>query len=350
MTVQDTVSADTDARVTDDQADARIAELLGDHPDEMGIDTSEQEDEDDTSSPQQASDEPAEQEDEPEEQEDEPDPDDWDAQASQEDDEQAQGDEPEGGRFVSDDGKVRLSNGQVVSIRQLKEGSLLQEDYSRKQMELTNQVQHTTALQAQLQAQYEQVAQQNEVAMQLLDALMPSEPDIALARQDPVEYSVKKAEFDRAQQTVAQLVQHQQQVQAQQDTNKQQMDAVALGNEVEQFLIAEPSLRDPKKWEALRQEMVTVFGREYGAKMEDFGGMSKAWVLRAFTDALRYRRMKAQKPKAQKKAEGKPKVRRPSKRQSSQEASLKRRDDLREALARTGRKDVADRLLEGMVS
>ena len=50
--------------------------------------------------------------------------------------------ESEQGRFVADNAKVRLPDGTVTTIAELKQGSLRQADYTRKTMELAEQCFH----------------------------------------------------------------------------------------------------------------------------------------------------------------------------------------------------------------
>lgn len=345
-----------EAPIAEADADAKIEELLSVDPASLGIDMSEptdEVDEDDEDGSQPAPEKGKEQTENDDEEEEDPEADDdgdWDAKSEDEDD-TGDGSEDAKGRYISDDGKVKMPDGSTTTIAALKQGSLLQEDYNRKVAELGQHAQQTQAMQAHLQQQYAQIEQQAQVAMQVVAALLPAEPDIRMAREDPVEYQQQKAEFDHIQGIMQQLMYQQQQVQEQQTQSTQQAEAANLGREVETFLAAEPALRDKAKWAKFRDEVMKVGGEKYGLQPEDMKDLNKAWILRALTDAMRYHRLKDTKPKTQKKVQGaKPKPRKGSKRTSSTEKQAAYRSGLTNALQKTGRKEVADRLLETLVS
>lgn len=349
---------DNDAPISSAEADEKIADLLAQDPAALGIDMSDTPDgEEDGEAPQHAT--PGEQtangEEGEEESEEVPsDDDDWDS-ASKEDDET--NDEPEdpegrGSRFVSDDGKVRLSDGRITTIAALKEGAFLQDDYNRSQAQLSQQAQQLNALQATLQQQYDHVDQQMQVAMQIANAFLPQMPDARLAAEDPLAYTTAKAEYDQMQVAAQQLMMQHQAMQDEQSQSKQQQDAAALGREVELFLLAEPKLRDPNAWQKFRDEALQVGQKHYGMQPEDIQHVTKGWMLRMMADAMRYRRMQSASGKAQRKVQGKPPktVRKPGKRRTSGDRAQQYQNDLTTALKRTGRTAVADRLLETMVS
>ena len=83
------------------------------------------------------------------EQDPKPDPDDWDSPAADKAEGQSEANEAEGkiddqpqteqGRFVGLDAKVRLDDGRVVTVAELRSGSMMQADYTRKTQELAEQ-------------------------------------------------------------------------------------------------------------------------------------------------------------------------------------------------------------------
>jgi hypothetical protein len=335
-------------------ADAKIDALLAVDPAALGIDMSDPKDlEDDDDGPPAPSQEEQKGNDEADEDPDDSDANDWDqSDTSEEDDDNADDGEPEGSnsRFVSDDGKVKLSDGRVTTIAALKKGTLLQEDYNQQQAQLGQQAQQMQAMQAGMQAQYAQIEQQTQVAMQMVEALLPPAPDARLAREDPVEYAAAQAEHQQIQSVLGQLMQQQYQLSEQKTASEHQANAATLGQEVETYLTAEPALRDQNKWAAFREEVMRVGGEKYGLRPEDLGSLNKSWMLRALTDAMRYHRLKAAKPKTREKvASAKPKTRKAGRRTSSADKQVAYREGLTSALQKSGRKEVADRLLETLV-
>src|SRR5262245_13150684 len=81
------------------------------------------------------------------------------------------------GRFVSDDSKTRLEDGRVITLGELKRGTLLQSDYSRKTAEVAEERKAVQAYKAQLATVENALAQERETLALVVQAYLPKPPD-----------------------------------------------------------------------------------------------------------------------------------------------------------------------------
>lgn len=334
-------TADPDVAPTDvlttESADDRISKILGDNPDELGV----EEPEEDESPPAEAKEpDPAEKE-----ETEEADPEDWDISEKTDDEDEV---EPANGKFVPDDGRVRLSDGRTVTIAELKAGSLSQEDTVRKQSELGQQTQQIQAAYGQLQQQMQEMKQRSEIALTALSRVAPSEPPPELISTDPFAYSEQKARYDAFVAEASQVMQQYQAADQQQQTLKQQQTTEYEKAQLDALKSDMPALRDPKKWDRFKSEAID-YCLAQGATHSDFDKVTDAWMLKIVADAMRYSKSVKGRPAAAQKVEGKPKVRKPGQRTSKADEVSQRKAQLSRALAKSGRKDIAEALLETMI-
>src|SRR6478609_1615448 len=100
-----------------------------------------------------------------------------------EEDDDDQSDDDEAGRFVGQNGRVKLPDGSTTTVAELVRGNLRMADYTRK-------TQETGALHQELQARAADYAQQSQIvsfAIDIMAAALPPEPDVRLL--EPGEYN-----------------------------------------------------------------------------------------------------------------------------------------------------------------
>ena len=125
--------------------------------------------------------------------EDEGDPADDDQADDGEDDDSSDDVESNQGRFVSDNAKVRLSDGTVTTIAELKSGSLKNADYTQKTQALATEREAVT-VQSQRNKQYEQqLTEQAAYVADLVRSIVPDAPDPELLKTDPMAYISQEA-------------------------------------------------------------------------------------------------------------------------------------------------------------
>jgi hypothetical protein len=289
----------------------------------------------------------------------EPDPDDWDApdQTGEEgaSEEQAEAGEAEGqpseqGRFVGDDAKVRLADGRTVTVGELRSGSMMQADYTRKTQELAEQRRSVEARQAEFEQHAQAIHAQRELAMLVLQQNVPPAPDPALLREDPVGFMEAKTAREAWEQQMSGLLQAHQAEQQRISQQSVEQTRARIAEEAEKLFSVIPELRDEGKrnrWSADLRDTA----RHYGFTDDDLASVMDHRVLRLATDAMRYRRIEANRAKSAEKAQGKPPAQPigTGPRQSPQANAARAKDELRREVRRTGRLDDGAKAISNLL-
>lgn len=255
--------------------------------------------------------------------------------------------ETEQGRFVADDAKVRLADGTVATVGELRRGSLMQADYTRKSMELaeerkafdadrtksTEEIQRVKSLDAELQ-------QQREVIAAFADVLLPKEPDMAMLdpasdKYDPVAYQLQAATAQRQRDQFAKV---QQQIQGhrvrQQKENEDAFQKHVAEQKAELHKKA-PELADPANFQDFWNQVVEA-GKDYGFSEADWSQITNHSSYLVMRDALAYRRIKAKRAAAKAKGEGKPPVMEGGRRRNAAQQQQRTANDAMERLNKSG--------------
>jgi len=235
-------------------------------------------------------------------------------------DDQAEGedeDQPdsEQGRFVADNAKVRLDDGRIVSVSDLKQGSLLHADYTRKTQEVAEQRRSVESQSSVIKAAEQQLAEQRDMMVQLLQSIVPQAPDPTLASTDPYAYTRQKAEHEAW--IVHLQTLEQQSHMAKQQQGEESAKAKKEKGDAEWATLIEkaPGLKDPKRFDSFVRD-VADHGKAYGftqAELAEALGYDHRQAL-VMRDAIAWRKLQASKPKVQSKVEGRPPIQKGGKR------------------------------------
>lgn len=269
----------------------------------------------------------------------------------EEDDAPSEGDDQssEGGRFVADNAKVRLADGTVISVADLKQGSLRQADYTRKTQEIAANRKELETRQAEIAQQRTQFEQTINFAIQVAQASLPQEPSRELLASDPIAYLQQKAEYDQRLQQLQHLNGAKQQHEEALSAEKQRAFNEYVAAEQQRLAEAMPELKDPAKLQAFNGELVKGI-EKYGFAAQDLNNVYDHRLILLAKDALAYQKLMANKPKAMAKTEGKPALT-PGKRQSPQaEQQRSHAQDMQRLRASHGKDEAAlDRILDKFV-
>jgi hypothetical protein len=280
--------------------------------------------------------------------------DDDDSETPDEDDsEEEKGDKPrdEKGRFVaSDDSKVRLDDGSVVTVGDLKRGSLMQADYTRKTQEVAEIRKQATERTQRVEQMESQLAPWLEFAVQYTQQLVGKEPDPSRIDTDPVGYMQDKAAYDRRVRELQSMEAQRQHMERQQQERFQQTFQERLQEEKGKLVEAIPEIKDPKRFESFRNEVLRYGTETYNFATEELAGVHDHRVLAVMSDAIKWRKLQAQKGQAVEKTKGKPPVT-PGRRQAPEaNASRSRQRDLQTLQSTRGHgmngEAAVDRLLD----
>jgi hypothetical protein len=256
-----------------------------------------------------------------------------------------------GGRFASDDAKVTLEDGSVISVAELKRNNLFQRDYSKKTEEVAREREAVTKEREEFSQLQAQVQQEREFALWYLEQNAPQEPKRPelSAAVDPQAWLIYREEMDKYQDVVrAWQTMHQGKSAEAERAQKEQQAKFGehIAREREALFNAIPILKDDGKRKAWFEETYADANKYYGFSAEELNGITDHRVLRALRDATRTQRAREKAPTVQKEVQARPAVAQGSGRRPNPEATARRETDgLRKQLRETGSTAAADAYL-----
>jgi len=230
-----------------------------------------------------------------------------------------------GGRFASDDAVVRLEDGSLTTVAELRRGGLRQADYTRKSTALAEERRTLEAETMRVAALDQEQHEQRRLLGYFAQAMMPREPDPALISTNPEAYR------------------------QQLETYKAQVGMLGrLGNDIQAFnekLAAEQAWA----WGATRSqearklaERAPEFGRQdyyrqfwseaiqagefYGYTPQELEQLEDHRHYLVLRDALAYRRIRSKNARSRARTDGLPPVMTGSRRRSNDLARRERKD------------------------
>ena len=249
----------------------------------------------------------------------------------------------EQGKFAADTANVRLKDGTVISVQDLKRGYLSQASFTRGTQENAKEREALASQKAEVEQTARTLQEQRDFILQVAQQFLPQPPDHSLLDQnspnyDPLRYMSLKDEYERK---VGKLTQIQQASQAQQakTTEEQKRQQKELRDrEAKLLLDAMPELKKPEVYGKFWAEAVDTMS-EYGFSAEELDGAIDHRLYRVYRDLAAYRRARQNLPTVKKDVQSKPvltgKKRMDPKAKSSREAQVRS-----EQLRKTGSFDA----------
>lgn len=204
----------------------------------------------------------------------------------------------------------------------------------------------------QLEASYAQLAQQQQAVLNMYNQMQqgdfapPTPPSKELLESDPIGYMQEKEAYEEAMGEYNVKVQQIQQLQAQQ---ARQSDAQRQAHRQEQMQLLQqrvPDFADPQRYEKAAQDMIKGGQEYYGVPQEALMALTDAVEIEILYDAVRYRRMQANRKNVDQKAQkAKPMVKAGAKRVQDGVTATRRKQEARAAKSGNIR-DFADLLLD----
>jgi hypothetical protein len=204
----------------------------------------------------------------------------------------------------------------------------------------------------QLEANYAQLAQQQQAVLNMYNQMQqgdftpPTPPSKELLESDPIGYMQEKEAYEEAMGEYNVKVQQIQQLQAQQ---ARQSDAQRQAHTQEQMQLLRqrvPDFADPQKYEKAAQDMIKGGQEYYGVPQEALMALTDAVEIEILYDAVRYRRMQANRKNVDQKAQkAKPMVKAGAKRVQDGVTATRRKQEAKAAKSGNIR-DFADLLLD----
>jgi len=270
-------------------------------------------------------------------------------QADEEAETEDEEDEPEAGqgRFVADDARVKLPDGTIVTVSELKAGSLKNADYTQKTQALAAEKQTFQSEREQFNQTQQQTVQVRDFAIQLLESFTPQPPDPALLKSDPLGYLQQEQEYKARTEQLSYL-QQQKAYEAQQAQMQQQQQAQEHAQKEWAALAqAVPDLKDQAKAAAFFsgiEAYATSLGYTVPQLQEAISFDHRQALVLA--DAVKWRQLQASKAKVSAKVEGRPPVQKGGKRLNPGQHQHRQKQAAMDKLKRSGGvKDAAAAIL-----
>jgi hypothetical protein len=205
--------------------------------------------------------------------------------------------------------KVKMADGSELTVDELIRGNLRDRDYRQKTMALAEQERSFKAKSEQITQAEQQAATEREFMIQLLQSVMPQRPDPAMYMHDPIGFGQQDLAWRTRKEQLDYLVAQQQQTVQKRQAEEGQRVQQIRDREWQATLEVMPELRDPNKLNSFAGE-ISKHAAEYGFAPQEIQqalGLDHRQLL-VLRDAIKWRNLQAQKPKAQAKVAGKPPV------------------------------------------
>lgn len=216
----------------------------------------------------------------------------------------------ESGKFAADTANVRLKDGTVISVQDLKRGYLSQASFTRGSQENAKERDALASRSAEVEQTAQSVKQQREFLLHLSQQFLPQPPDESLLNQnsatyDPIRYMAEKADYDRRIGTLQQLQQQAQADQARISQEQQTKQKEVRDREAKLLLEAMPELKKPEVYSKFWNEAVETMA-EYGFSAEEMNATEDHRVYRLYRDLAAYRRARKNIPNVKQAVQSKP--------------------------------------------
>jgi hypothetical protein len=249
----------------------------------------------------------------------------------------------EQGKFAADTANVRLKDGTVISVQELKRGFLAQASFTRGTQEVAEERKTLASQKAEVEQYARTLQAQRDFILQASQQFLPQPPDETLLDQnstsyDPLRYMALKADYDKKVGALTQLQQAAQADQARLTDEQKRTQKELRDREAKLLLDAMPELKKPEVYGKFWNEAVDTMS-EYGFSAEELDGAIDHRLYRVYRDLAAYRRARKNLPAIKKDVQSKPvltgKKRMDPKAKSSREAQVRR-----EQLSKTGSFDA----------
>jgi hypothetical protein len=263
-------------------------------------------------------------------------------ETSEEDDQEQEEGGPQGyesGKFAADTANVRLKDGTVISVQDLKRGYLSQASFTRGSQENAREREVLASQKAEVEQYARSLQEQRDFILQVSQQFLPQPPDDALLNQnstsyDPIRYMAEKADYERRIGQLQQLHSAAQAEQARATQDQQRLQKEARDRETQLLAKAMPELKKPEVAKKFWAESVETMA-EYGFSEEDLNNAIDHRFYRIFRDLAAYRRARKNLPTVKQSVQSKP-VLTGKKRMDPKAKTSREQQARREQLRQTG--------------
>jgi hypothetical protein len=235
------------------------------------------------------------------------------AVANEEDPEKEEDGQQDGyasGKFAADTASVRLKDGTVISVQDLKRGYLAQASFTRSTQELAKERETLASKASEVESTAQALKQQRDFLLQASQQFLPQPPDQSMVDQsspnfDPIGYMRAKADYEAKVQALQQLHQMSQAEQARMEQQQQGSTQERRKQEATKLLEIMPELGKSDVYQKFWAEAVDVMA-DYGFSEEEMNNTIDHRVYKLYRDLAKYKRARNYKPAAKDSLQTKP--------------------------------------------
>jgi hypothetical protein len=244
-----------------------------------------------------------------------------------------------GGKFAADAANVRLKDGTVISVQDLKRGYLSQQSFTRGTQENAKERETLAATKAEVEQHARSLQEQRDFILQVAQQYVPQPPDRTLLDRnspnfDPITYAALKAEYDDKIGVLNQLHHASKSDQDRAAKEQEGQKETMRKQEVQRLLEAMPDLAKPEVQKKFWADSVETMA-EYGFSQEELDATIDHRVYKVFRDLTAYRKARNRIPAVKEAIQSKP-VLTSKRRMDTKEKSSRDRQTRHEQLRKTG--------------
>jgi hypothetical protein len=216
----------------------------------------------------------------------------------------------EQGKFAADTANVRLKDGTVISVQDLKRGYLAQASFTRGTQEIAEERKALASQKTEFEQHARTLQEQRDLILQVAQKFIPQPPDPSMMDDkspnfDPVGYWRLKDDYERKVGELTQLQQASQATQARATEEQKRQQKELREREAKLLLDAMPELKKPEVYGKFWAEAVDTMG-EYGFSAEELDGAIDHRLYRVYRDLAAYRRARKSLPTVKQAVQSKP--------------------------------------------
>lgn len=265
------------------------------------------------------------------------------AEADEKTDEEDGPEEVTGGKFAADTANVRLKDGTVISVQELKRGWTSQQSFTRGTQENAKEREALAATKAEVEQYARSLQEQRDFILQVSQHFVPQPPDRSLLDRnspsfDPITYTALKAEYDDRMAVLGHL---EGMSKADRDRLAKEQEAQSKekrAKEQELLMKAMPDLAKPEVQKKFWTDSVETMA-EYGFTPEEMEATIDHRVYRIFRDLTAYKKARDRIPAVKESIQSKP-VLQGKRRMDPKEKTSRERQARNETLRKTGSFDA----------
>lgn len=214
------------------------------------------------------------------------------------------------GKFAADTANVRLKDGTVISVQDLKRGYLSQASFTRGTQENAKEREALASQKAETEQYARTLQQHRDFLLQASQYFVPQPPDRALLDRsspnfDPISYAAQKADYDDRIAILTQLQQAAGSEQERMTVEQKRQQKEQRDKEAKRLLEVMPELKKPEVYQRFWHESVETMA-EYGFSQEELDGLSDHRLYVAMRDLAKYRKARAKLPAVKETIQTKP--------------------------------------------